>query len=78
MAATPKAGGQPIELTIGSILMASALMVIVMLGSIQLKLGLEKSVLIGTIRTVAQLTLLGYVLSPIQPAVLGFHAPARS
>jgi len=65
MAATPKAGGQPIELTIGSILMASALMVIVMLGSIQLKLGLEKSVLIGTIRTVAQLTLLGYVLSPI-------------
>ena len=66
MAATPASTPSgTIVLTPLSIGLASALMVIVMLGSYQLNLGLETSVLVGTVRTTVQLSCLGYILEPI-------------
>ena len=56
---------QPVEITLGQMLICLILIVIVGLISIFLNLRLEKDLILGTIRTFIQLVLVGYILEYI-------------
>lgn len=68
----------PIELTWGSLAIASSLLLVNGALSVWLQLGLERKLAVAALRSAVQLTLLGYVLVPVfrfaHPAVVGAMA----
>lgn len=68
----------PIELTVGALALAACLLLLNGALSVWLRLGLEKRLLVATVRATVQLTLLGYLLVPVfkwaHPAAVGAMA----